>query len=200
MPITTLLRDMPDQQDQAGSLLIAAAPGTRPLSLMAAIAPLLLADPGNTLQTAARYEKARAADLGDLSHILGLLTALVALSDLIAALGIANTLTLSLTERTRELGVMRALGLTRHQLTAMIRTESVITCLLGALPGMPLGIGAGASLAATLTRDQTGVATIQVPLGQLAAVLALTCLAGLLAAALPARYAARLPILRAISE
>jgi putative ABC transport system permease protein len=198
--IATLFRYMPDQRDVGILLLVRAARGTPPLTLRAAIAPLLRADPTITLQTAAQYEQASAADLGDLSHILGLLTALVALTDLIAALGIANALVLSLTERTRELGVLRALGLTRHQLAAMVRTESVITCLLGALPGMALGVGAGAALAATLTRNQTGVATIQVPLGQLAAVLALTCLVGLLAAALPARRAARLPVLRAISQ
>jgi putative ABC transport system permease protein len=200
MSITTLFRDMPGQQDDADTLLVRAVPGTRPLALRTAITPLLLAYPGTTLQTAAEYENARAVDLGDLSHILGLLIALVALTDLIAILGIANTLTLSLTERTRELGLMRALGLTRHQLAAMIRTESVITCLLGALPGAALGVGAGTTLAATLTRDQTGVATIQVPAGQLAAVLAVTCLAGLLAAAIPARHAGRVPILQAISE
>jgi putative ABC transport system permease protein len=198
--ITTLFRYMPDQRNVGILLLVRAVPGTGPLTLRAAIAPLLRASPAVTMQTAAQYEQARAADLGDLGHILGLLTALVALTDLIAALGIANALALSLTERTHELGVMRALGLTRHQLAAMIRIESVITCLLGALPGAALGVGAGAALAATLTRGQTGVATISVPLGPLAIVLTLTCLAGLLAAALPARHAARLPIPRAISE
>jgi putative ABC transport system permease protein len=200
MPITTLFRDMPDQRNVGILLLVRGVRGTSPRTLVTSIAPLLRAAPAITLQTAAQYEQARAADLGDLGHILGLFTALVALTDLIAALGIANALALSLTERTRELGVMRALGLTRGQLAAMIRIESVITCLLGALPGLALGIGAGAALAATLTRDQTGVATIGVPIGQLAIVLALTCLAGLLAAALPARHAASLPVLRAISE
>ena len=133
------------------------------------------------MQTSAEYRSARVADLGDLSHFLGLFTALVVLTIVIAALGIANALALSVTERTREFAVMRALGLTRHQLAAMIRAESVITCLLGALPGAAIGLGAGTVLAATLTRDQTGVATIQLPPAQLAAALAATCLAALLA-------------------
>jgi putative ABC transport system permease protein len=152
------------------------------------------------VQTSAEYRSARAADLGDLSHILGLFTALVVLTIVIAALGIANALALSVAERTREFAVMRALGLTRRQLAAMIRAESVITCLLGALPGAAIGVGAGTVLAATLTRDQTGVATIQVPPAQLAAALAATCLAALLAGIAPARHAARVPALQAISE
>ena len=152
------------------------------------------------MQTPAEYRHGRLADLGDLSHILGLFTALVVLTEVIAALGIANTLTLSVTERTREFACLRALGLTRHQLGAMIRAESVLTCLLGALPGAVIGIGAGTALAATLTRDQTGVATIGVSPVQLAAALAVTCLAALLASIVPARHAGRVPVLQAMSE
>jgi putative ABC transport system permease protein len=200
MSITTLFHDKPDEQNNASVLLVRVAPGIRPLSVRAAIAPLLPGYSGNTVQTSAEYRSARVADLGDLSHILGLFTALVVLTIVIAALGIANALALSVTERTREFAVMRALGLTRRQLAAMIRAESVITCLLGALPGAAIGVGAGTVLAATLTRDQTGVATIQVPLAQLAAALAATCLAALLAGIAPARHAARVPALQAISE
>lgn len=99
----------------------------------------------------------------------------------------------------KEFRPARALGLTRRQLTTMIRTESVIIGLLGALPGTALGTGIGAALAATLTRDQTGIAAVHIPLTQLTAILALTGLAGLLAAAIPARHADRIPILRAIT-
>jgi len=197
MPITTLFRDMPDQLDSS-DVLIRAAPGTRPRAIRSAIGTLIRGYPGNSLLTAAQYQSAQAADLGDLGHILGVLTALVALTVLIAALGIANGLALSVTERAREFGVMRALGLTRRQLGAMIRAESVIMCLLGALPGAAIGIGAGAALAAALTRGQTGVATIGVSPVQLAAALAATCLAALLAGIVPARHAGRVPALRAI--
>jgi putative ABC transport system permease protein len=181
-------------------LLIRAASTTPPGSLRAAVAALLPGYPGTTLQTAAQYQRSRAADIGDLSNILGLLTALAALTVVIATLGIASALTLSITERTREFGVLRALGLTRHQLAAMIRAESVITCLLGALPGATLGVGAGAALAATLTRDQTGSPTISIPPAQLAAALAVTCLAALLASIVPARHAGHVPALRAMGE
>ncbi|MDQ2815263.1 MAG: ABC transporter permease, partial [Actinomycetota bacterium] len=200
MSITTLFRDMPSEQDDAGALLIRAVPGTSPGSLRAAVAALLSGNPETTMTTAAQYQQGRAADLGDLGQVLGLLTALVVLTVVIAVLGIANALVLSVTERTREFAVLRALGLTRQQLAAMIRAESVITCLLGALPGAVFGVGAGTALAATLTRDQTGVATIAVPPAQLAAAFAATCLAALIAGIIPARHAARIPILEVISE
>jgi len=200
MPITTLFRDMPDQKSQAELMLVRTARGAAGRAARARIAALLTASPGTILQTAAQYSRSRAADLGDLSRVLALLTALALLTDLIAILGIASSLTLALTERTRELGVLRALGLTRRQLAAMITTESVITCLLGALPGTALGIAAGTALADVLTAGQTGVVTIQVPAAQLAALLAGACLAGLLAALIPAVSIARLPVLRAITE
>jgi putative ABC transport system permease protein len=200
MPITTLFHDMPSQGDTAGILLVKAAPGTPVPAVRAAVAAALAGSQQNTLLTPAGYQAAQVADLGDLSHLLGILTALVALTVLIAALGIASALTLAITERSREFAVLRALGLTRHQLAAMIRAESLITCLLGALPGLVIGVGAGAALAAALTRDQTGVPIIQVQPLQLATALALTCLAAVAAGALPARQAGRTPALQAIDE
>lgn len=200
MPVETLFRDLPDQGSEASLLLIQAAPGARASSIRAAVTALLPRYPDVTLLTPAEYGSLRAADLGDVSHILGLFTALVVLTDIIAALGVANALTLSVTERIRELAIMRALGLTRHQLTATIRAESLITCLLGALPGAAIGTAAGAAVAATLTRDQTGIITIGVSPLQLATALVLTCLAALLAGSLPARYAARAHPLRAMNE
>ena len=200
MGIGTLFRDMPDQQSQAAALLVRADPRMSALALKSAIMPLLSATPGVSVQTAVQYARAQAADLGDISHVLGLLTALAVLTDLIAFLGIASTLTLSLTERTRELGVIRALGLTRRQLTEMITIESVITCLLGALPGTALGLAGGAALAAVLTSNQTGVATVRLPPGQLLTLLAVACVTGLLASIIPATYVARLPILPASAD
>ena len=197
MPITTLFADMPGQAGQAGLLLIRPAPGARLAAVQTAIAALLPAHPSTSLLTSAQYRRVRASDLGDLSRTLGLLTAMVALTEIIAGLGIANTLALSITERRRELAVMRALGLTRPQLQAMIRAESVIMCLLGALPGAVIGTAGGAALAAALTRDQAGVATIAIPAAQLAAALIVTCLVALIAGIGPARHAGRVPALEA---
>jgi putative ABC transport system permease protein len=197
MPITTLFADMPGQAGQASVLLIRPATGARLAAVQTAIAALLPAYHGTSLLTSAQYQSARAADLGDLSHFLGLLTSMVALTEIIAGLGIANTLALSITERRRELAVMRALGLTRPQLQAMIRAESLIMCLLGALPGAIIGTAGGAALAAALTRDQAGTATIAIPATQLAAALAVTCLVALAAGIGPARRAGRIPALQA---
>jgi putative ABC transport system permease protein len=197
MPITTLFADMPGQGGQAGQLLILPAAGVRPAVVQAAIAALLPAHPGTSLMNSAQYQRARAADLGDLSHILGLLAAMIALTEIIAGLGIVNTLTLSITERRRELAIMRALGLTRPQLQAMIRAESIIMCLQGAQPGAVIGTAGGAALAAALTRDQAGIVTIGIPAGQLAAALTVTCLVALTAGIGPARLAGRVPALQA---
>src|SRR6266542_3703274 len=200
MPIQTLFRDMPGQLSDASMLLIRTAPGARAGSIRAAIMTLLSSYPQVTLLTSAEYRTARAADLGDISHVLAMFTALVALTEILAALGIASALTLSVTERSREFAVLRALGLTRHQLAAMIRAESMITSLLGALPGAAIGAAAGIAVAATLTRDQTGVTTIGASPAELTAALILTCLAALLAGILPARHAGRIHALRALGE
>jgi putative ABC transport system permease protein len=200
MPIQTLFRAMPDQLSDASMLLIRTAPGARPGSIRAAITTLLSRYPQITLLTSAEYRSARAADLGDISHVLAMFTALVALTGFLAALGIASALTLSVTERSREFAVLRALGLTRHQLAAMIRAESLITSLLGALPGAIIGVAAGIAIAATLTRDQTGVTTIGASPLELAAALTLTCLAALLAGLLPGRHAGRIHALQALGD
>jgi putative ABC transport system permease protein len=186
MPLATLFRDMPAQLDSSDLVLVRAAAGIRPGAIRSGIGNLLRGYPGDSVLTATQYQHGRAADLGDVSHVLGVLTALVTLTVLVATLGLANTLALSVAERAGEFGVLRAPGLTRRELAAMIRAEAVLTCLLGALPGAAIGAEAGAGLAAALTRGQTGVATIAVSPGQLAAAVAATCLAALLAGSSPA--------------
>jgi len=197
MPIATLFADMPGQAGQASLLLVRPAAGVRLVGVRAAIAALLPAHAGTSLLTSAQYQRARAADLGDLRHMLGLVTAVVALTEIVAGLGIASTLALSITERRRELAVMRIMGLTRLQLQAMISAESVVMCVLGALPGAVIGTAAGVSLAAALTRNQTGVATVGIPAGQLAVALSVTFLIALTAGIGPARRAGRVPALQA---
>jgi putative ABC transport system permease protein len=101
-------------------------------------------------------------------------------------------------ERTRELGLLRAVGMTARQLGAMIRWESVITAISGALLGLSLGVAAGAAVARAVTVQQAGVATVALPAGQLLVDLALAGTAGLVAAAVPAHRAARLDLRTAI--
>ncbi len=123
--------------------------------------------------------------------------ALLGLALVIAVLGIVNTLALSVIERTREIGLLRAIGLSRRQLRVMITLESVVIAVLGALLGVVLGVGFGVALMYSL-RDQ-GLEVISVPVGQLAIFLVLSIVVGVLAAVFPARRAARLDVLRAIA-
>jgi putative ABC transport system permease protein len=123
--------------------------------------------------------------------------ALLGLAVVIAVLGIVNTLALSVIERTREVGLLRAIGLGRGQLGRMITLESVVIAVLGAVLGILLGLGFGIALMYAL-RDE-GLEVISVPWGQVGVFLALSVLIGVLAAVLPARRAARLDVLRAIA-
>lgn len=132
-----------------------------------------------------------------IDRLLGLITALLALAILIALLGIVNTLALSVFERTRELGLLRAVGLSRRQTRAMIRWESVIIALFGGLLGLGVGSFFGWALVTALADE--GITDLAFPFGRVAAFLALAGLAGVVAAMLPARRAARLNVLEAIA-
>jgi putative ABC transport system permease protein len=121
---------------------------------------------------------------------------LLALSVIVSLFGIVNTLILSIYERTRELGMMRAIGTSRRQVRQMIRYESVITALIGGVLGLALGI-VGALITSIVL---SGEGYVQAwPVGTLIVLLFAAALAGVLAAALPARRAARLDMLQAIS-
>jgi len=123
--------------------------------------------------------------------------ALLGLALVIAVLGIVNTLALSVIERTREVGLLRAIGVSRRQLRRMITLESVVIAVLGTVLGMLLGTGFGIALMRAV-RDE-GLEVIAVPYGQMALFLVLSVLVGVLAAVFPARRAARLDVLRAIA-
>ena len=124
-------------------------------------------------------------------------TALLALSVVIALLGIVNTLALSIHERTRELGLLRAVGMGRGQLRSMVRSEAVIIASLGAILGVVVAVFFGWALVGAM-RDM-GVSELVVPVRQLLGLVAAATVAGLLAGVLPARRAARLPVLDAIA-
>ena len=131
----------------------------------------------------------------EIQQFLSLLYVLLALSVVVSIFGIVNTLVLSIYERTRELGMLRAVGMTRRQVRRMVRHESVITALIGAALGLPLGV----FLAALMTRalDQFDVQFV-VPTGQLIVLAVVAIVVGVLAAILPARRAARLNVLQAL--
>ncbi|HEY6479174.1 MAG TPA: FtsX-like permease family protein, partial [Streptosporangiaceae bacterium] len=150
--------------------------------------------PGAQLMDEAAFAKSRGAML---STLLSLITAMLVLAIIIALLGIVNTLALSVVERTRELGLLRALGMRRGQLAQLVAAESMIIAVIGAVLGSGLGLALGAALAEAFTRSQQ--ATVSIPVTQIVAYIAATALAGLLAAIVPARRAARLNVLQAIA-
>jgi len=122
--------------------------------------------------------------------------ALLGLAVVIAVLGIVNTLALSVIERTREVGLLRAVGLSRRQLRLMVRLEAVIVAVLGAVLGVAMGLVFGVALQRAIADE--GIDVLAIPWLQLALFVALAAVAGVLAAVLPARRAARLDVLTAI--
>jgi putative ABC transport system permease protein len=160
---------------------------------LASIKRAAAASPGSKVLDQTEY---KADQTKFIDQLLGLIYALLALAILIALLGIGNTLALSILERTRELGLMRAVGMNRRQLRSMIRWESVIIALQGAALGLVVGMFFGWALV-TAMREQ-GFNTLRFPLVSLVTIMVLAALAGVLAAVFPARRAAKLDVLRAI--
>ncbi|HEX6256942.1 MAG TPA: FtsX-like permease family protein [Euzebyales bacterium] len=134
---------------------------------------------------------------GQVDQLLGLMTALLGLSILIALFGIGNTLSLSVFERTRELGLLRAVGATRRQVRSIVRWESVLIAVLGAVFGIVVGTVFGWMTVLALA-DQ-GLSTFAFPTGQVAIAVIAAAVAGTVAAWLPARRASRVDILRAVA-
>jgi ABC-type lipoprotein release transport system permease subunit len=131
----------------------------------------------------------------EIQQFLLLLYVLLALSVVISLFGMVNTLVLSVFERTRELGMLRAVGMTRRQVRRMVRHESVITALIGTALGLPLGIFLALLVTQALKQYDLQFA---IPAGSLIAFVVVAVIAGLLAAILPARRAARLRVLEAL--
>jgi putative ABC transport system permease protein len=131
--------------------------------------------------------------IAPLNAILNVLFVLLALSVIVSLFGIVNTLVLTVFERTRELGMLRAVGMTRRQVRRMIRYESVITALMGGILGIALGIVLGALLVVRVKEID-----FSLPIGQLVIFAFATIVVGIVAAIFPARRAARLNVLQAL--
>jgi putative ABC transport system permease protein len=134
---------------------------------------------------------------GFIDTILALVTALLALAILIAMFGIVNTLALAVFERTHEIGLLRAVGMSRRQLRRMIRLESVIISTFGAVLGLALGTAFGWAIVSAMA--DIGVSELVIPYGSLLVYVVAAALVGVLAAVWPARRAARMDVLGAIA-
>jgi putative ABC transport system permease protein len=174
------------------AVLVATTSGTPDIAVP--LAHGLASFAGVKIQTRAQFEKSQQAQV---NQLLGLVYALLALAVVIALIGIVNTLMLSVFERTHEIGLLRAVGMRRRQVRAMIRSESVILSLFGATIGVVVGTLLGIALAASLKAQ--GITDVVVPFSSLVVFLVLAGLLGLLAASWPARRAAKLDVLAAIA-
>jgi putative ABC transport system permease protein len=134
---------------------------------------------------------------GEINLYLTVVYAMLIVAVVIAVMGIANTLSLSIHERTRELGLLRAVGLTRRQTRTMVRGEALTVGLFGTVGGLALGLFLGWALVSALASE--GFGSFAVPAASLAVTLALGAVAGVVAAVRPANRAARMDVLAAIA-
>jgi putative ABC transport system permease protein len=191
--LDTFEQHVADQFDRRVFLTV--DPGTDLAQARAALDAALGEWPNAELQDLAQF-KARIT--GQIDQLLNLIYGLLALAVVIALIGIANTLALSVHERTREIGLLRAVGMQRRQVRRAVRWESLLIAVLGATLGGVLAVGAAWGVVTAL--DDKGVTRLSLPATQLATILGMAALAGVLAATGPARRASKLDVLEAIAS
>ena len=177
-----------------GAILMTSTPGADPAEAKAAIRAALADYPNVTVNDPADITQ-KAQD--SVNQLLGIVTAMLLLAVVVAILGIVNTLVLSVVERTRELGLLRAVGGTRRQVRTVVRRESVLMALLGALTGIGLGTLSGIALSRALVEE--GITELEVPVVTLAGYLVIAAAVGVLAAVGPARRASKVDFLKAMT-
>jgi putative ABC transport system permease protein len=192
LPVAAAAANFPESLDL--QIFVKLAPGVSAAAGRSAIEQVLAPYPTATLQDQTQFKAQQARQV---DQILNLVYGLLGLAVVIALIGIANTLGLSIYERNRELGLLRAVGTTRGQLRSMVRLESLVIAMFGSLEGLVLGVVLGAVVVAAL--GSLGITTLAVPILNLVVVTLVAGLAGLLAAIRPSRRAARLDILRTVA-
>jgi putative ABC transport system permease protein len=171
------------------------ADGADPAVARAAIDEAMASYPQVTLEDRSEWQ---ASQEEQFNSLLIAVNGLLGLALFIALLGIANTLALSVLERTREIGLLRAVGMHRRQVREMVLAESAMVAIFGAVLGV--GIGTAFGLAIAVAMPPSVVTVTAVPFGTIAVIVAIAALCGLVAGLLPARRAARLDILRAVAS
>lgn len=191
--LSTYGKYVPGAQD--GALYVNAAPGTSAERLHNRLDRALKPYPQVKVNDQAEYKK---MVHDQIAVLLYLVYALLGLAIVIAVLGVVNTLALSVVERTREIGLLRAIGLARRQLRRMIRLESVVISVFGAVLGLALGLVWGLCLQQVLALQ--GLKALAIPWGTIAAVVAGSAVVGVVAALLPALRASRMNVLAAVAH
>ncbi|WP_329580659.1 FtsX-like permease family protein [Kitasatospora sp. NBC_01250] len=193
--IDTVAQAVPlDQQPSDVAVFGKAAPGADVEKTLTALQDSLTAYPQVSVQDQAGYKKIVQKSVDTLLYLV---YGLLGLAITVAVLGVVNTLALSVVERTREIGLLRAIGLSRRQLRRMIRLESVVIAVFGAVLGTGLGLAWGVTAQRVLRNS--GLNELSVPVGTIVVVLLLSAVVGLLAALLPAFRAGRMNVLAAIA-
>ncbi|MGW0122883.1 ABC transporter permease [Streptomyces sp. NPDC003327] len=192
--LTTARAAVPADRMPQPALLLASARDGQDAEAYRALKDALAPYPQYKVSNQADYKE----DLKDqVGQLLNIVYGLLALAIVVAVLGVVNTLALSVVERTREIGLMRAIGLSRRQLRRMIRLESVVIALFGALLGLGLGMGWGTAAQKLLALEGLGV--LEIPWPTILTVFVGSAFVGLLAALVPAFRASRLNVLTAIA-
>jgi putative ABC transport system permease protein len=191
--LDTYEANVTDQFDR--QVFVNVADGVSPTQAKAALESVLARWPNGELQDQAAFEESVASEI---DIILNLIYGLLGLAIVIALIGIANTLALSVHERRRELGLLRAVGMTRSQVRSAIRWESVMIALMGTILGFALAVAGAWGIINAIEGDRP--IPLVVPPAQLTVIVALASVAGVLAAVGPARRAAKLDILGAIAS
>ncbi len=181
-------------EDVDAAVLVRVADGVTADAAQAAVRGALVDHPTADVRDQAAAAAARGATV---QQVLGLVTVLLVLTVVIALLGITNTLALSVAERTREIGLLRAVGTTRRQVGSMVQLEAVLVAALAGVLGLALGVGLGAVTVSALSR--TAPLAVALPVAPLVAVALLALATGLVAGLAPARRAARMEVLAAIA-
>jgi putative ABC transport system permease protein len=184
---------LPANQKADARLFVRAVPGTDLPALRAQLTDLVRPYLIVSVQDGTEFANAQGASIDTL---INLLYVLLLFSVIVAVLGIINTMALSVFERTREIGLLRAIGLRRRQLGAMITIEAVTTAVFGAVLGTALGLGLGVALQHGLVSQ--GLTRLAIPWTLILTMLIASGVVGVFAAGLPALRAVRLNILQAI--
>ncbi|EST32420.1 hypothetical protein N566_20060 [Streptomycetaceae bacterium MP113-05] len=192
--IATATRYVPAEDVPLNALMFASAADGEEDAAYASLKKALEPYPQYTVRDQADYKETLKDQVG---QMLNMVYGLLALAIVVAVLGVVNTLALSVVERTREIGLMRAIGLSRRQLRRMIRLESVVIALFGALLGLGLGMGWGVTAQQLLALE--GLRVLQIPWATIGGVFAGSALVGLAAALVPAFRAGRMNVLNAIA-
>ncbi|MFF3687388.1 ABC transporter permease [Streptomyces sp. NPDC002187] len=195
MNITTAAQYVPADKMPKNMIMFAKAEDGKEKEAYAAVKKSLAKYPQYKVQNQTDFKEDLKKQVGQLLNIV---YGLLALAIIVAVLGVVNTLALSVVERTREIGLMRAIGLSRRQLRRMIRLESVVIALFGALLGLGLGMGWGTAAQKLLALEGLGV--LEIPWPTITTVFVASAFVGLFAALVPAFRAGRMNVLNAIAS